>query len=42
MNALLFVYLMLDWEMCIIHLLWQERQQSRTQAWENIKREREV
>lgn len=37
MNVLLFVYFVSDWEMCIIHLLWQ---QSRTQAWENIKAER--
>lgn len=39
MNALLFVYSMLEREVCIIHLLWQERQQSRTQAWENIIKE---
>lgn len=38
MNALLFVYSVLDREVCIIHLLWQERQQSRTQALENMKK----
>ena len=37
MNAPLFVRCMLDRVMCIIHLLWQERQQRRTQAQENIK-----